>query len=180
MNTRLQRPFGHTFAAMSDAIVIVEYDPEWPYEFQRLRDRAQAALGDVAVAIEHVGSTAVPGLPAKDLIDMVVVVASDDDVTAAIERLEAVGYKARGNLGVEGREAFRWPEGEKRHHLYVSPTSSAELRAQVAFRDRLRSDPAVANEYVALKRELAKRYRDDRLAYTDAKTDFIEATLRMD
>ena len=162
---------------MSDAIVIVEYDPAWPSEFVRLRDRAQAALGDVAIAIEHVGLTAVPGLPAKNLIDMVVVVESDDDVNEASSRLETIGYRARGNLGVEGREAFSWPEGEKRHHLYVSPTTSAELQAQVAFRDRLRSDPAVARAYVALKRELAERHRDDRLAYTEAKTEFIEATL---
>lgn len=162
---------------MSDTIVIVQYDPTWPTEFARLRDRAQAALGDVAVAIEHVGSTSVPGLPAKDLIDMVVVVESDEDVPEAIARLEAIGYRARGNLGVEGREAFAWPEGEKRHHLYVSPTTSGELQAQIAFRDRLRSDPAVAADYVALKRELAARYRDDRPAYTDAKTDFIESTL---
>jgi GrpB-like predicted nucleotidyltransferase (UPF0157 family) len=162
---------------MGDEIDIVEYDPAWPSEFARLRDRARATLGDVAVAIEHVGSTAVPGLPAKDLIDMVVVVESDDDVSEAISRLEAIGYRARGNLGVEGREAFRWPEGEKRHHLYVSPRASTELQAQVAFRDRLRSDPVVARDYVALKRELAARHRDDRLAYTDGKTAFIEAVL---
>lgn len=160
-----------------NTIVVVEYDPAWPAKFARLRDRAQAALGDVAVAIEHVGSTSVPGLPAKDLVDLVVVVESDDDVPEAIARLKAIGYRARGNLGVDGREAFAWPEGEKRHHLYVSPTTSAELRAQVAFRDRLRSDPAVAADYVALKRELAARYRDDRPAYTDGKTDFIESTL---
>ena len=165
---------------MSDAIVIVEYDPAWPSEVVHLCDRAQAALGDVAVVIEHVGSTAVPGLPAKDVIDMVVVVESDDDVNEAISRLEAIGYRARGNLGVEGREAFSWPEGEKRHHLYVSPATSAELQAQVAFRDRLRADPTVAREYVALKRELAARHHDDRSAYTEAKTEFIEATLGLD
>jgi GrpB-like predicted nucleotidyltransferase (UPF0157 family) len=163
---------------MSDAIVIVEYDPRWPSEFIRLRDRAQAALGDVALAIEHVGSTAVPGLPAKDLIDLVVVVRSDGDVDEAISRLEAIGYRARGSLGVEGREAFWWPEGEKRHHLYVSAETSTELMAQVAFRDRLRADPDVARHYVALKRKLAARHRDDRLAYTDGKTQFIEATLQ--
>jgi GrpB-like predicted nucleotidyltransferase (UPF0157 family) len=165
---------------MSDPIVLVEYDPAWPSEFIRLRDRAQAALGDVAAAIEHVGSTAVPGLPAKDVIDMVVVVESEDDVSDAISRLETIGYRARGNLGVEGREAFSWPDGDKRHHLYVSPTTSAELRAQVAFRDRLRSDAALAGDYIVLKRELAERHRDDRLAYTEAKTEFIEAALMMD
>jgi len=120
----------------------------------------------------------VPGLPAKDLIDMVAVVESDGDVQEAISRLEAIGYEARGNLGVEGREAFWWPEGEKRHHLYVSSKTSAELQAQIAFRDRLRADSELAREYVALKRELAARHRDDRNAYTEAKTEFIEAALR--
>ena len=163
---------------MSDEIVIVEYDPAWPAEFVRLRDRAQAALGDVAIAIEHVGSTAVPGLPAKDVIDLVAVIESDDDLPEAISRLEAIGYEARGSLGVEGREAFWWPEGEKRHHLYFSPRTSVELQAQVAFRDLLSSDPAIARDYVELKRELAERFRDDRNAYTEGKTEFIESVLR--
>jgi GrpB-like predicted nucleotidyltransferase (UPF0157 family) len=161
-------------------IVIVEYDPAWTAEFERLKDRAQDALGDVVVAIEHVGSTAVPGLPAKDLVDMVAVIESDDDLPEAIARLEAIGYRARGNLGVEGREAFFWPEGEKRHHLYVSPTTSAELQAQLAFRDLLRSDDALARGYVSLKRELASRHRDDRIAYTEGKTAFIDAALATD
>jgi GrpB-like predicted nucleotidyltransferase (UPF0157 family) len=160
---------------VSDPIVVVEYDPQWPSEFARLRDRAQAAVGEVARSIEHVGSTAVPGLAAKPVIDLVVVVESDDDVPEAIRRLEVVGYVARGDLGVPGREAFSWPEGEVRHHLYVSPETSDELRAQLRFRDRLRTDPVLAREYQALKRDLAERYSDDRPGYTDAKTDFIEA-----
>jgi len=163
---------------MAHEIVIDEYDPAWPGEFVRLRDRAQDALGEVAIGIEHVGSTAVPGLPAKDLIDMVVVIEWEDDLPEAISRLEAIGYEARGSLGVEGREAFWWPEGEKRHHLYVSPKTSAELQAQVAFRDLLLSDPALAQDYVELKRELAERFRDDRSGYTEGKTEFIESALR--
>lgn len=162
---------------MGDEIVIVEYDAAWPAEFGRLSDRAQQALGEVAVGIEHVGSTAVPGLPAKDLVDMVAIIESDDHMPDAIARLEAIGYRARGNLGVEGREVFLWPEGEKRHHLYVSPTTSAELQAQLAFRDLLRTDSALAQEYVALKRELASRHRGDRVAYTEGKTAFIDAAL---
>ena len=162
---------------MADPIVIVDYDPRWPEEFARLRDRAQSAMGELAVSIEHVGSTAVPGLPAKPVIDMVVVIASDDDLPEAIERLEVIGYRARGDLGVPGREAFAWPEGDARHHLYVSPITSDELQAQVRFRDLLVSDPRLAAEYVVLKRELAARYRDDRPSYTDGKTDFIAAAL---
>jgi GrpB-like predicted nucleotidyltransferase (UPF0157 family) len=162
---------------VAEPIVIVDYDPRWPEEFARLRDRAQSAMGELAVSVEHVGSTAVPGLPAKPVIDMVVAIASDDDLPEAIERLEAIGYRARGDLGVPGREAFSWPEGETRHHLYVSPTTSEELRAQVAFRDLLLSDSRLATDYVALKRELAEKYRDDRPSYTDGKNDFIAAAL---
>lgn len=107
---------------MAEPIVIVAYDPAWPDEFERLRARAAAAVGDVAVGVEHVGSTAVPGMPAKPVVDMVVVV-EPPDVQTAIDRLCAIGYVHKGNLGVEGREAFTWPEGERRHHLYVSPAS---------------------------------------------------------
>jgi len=162
---------------MPDPIVIVDYSPAWPLEFERLRDRAAAAVGDIAIAIEHVGSTAVPGLAAKPVIDLVIVV-EPEDVQAAIDRLTAIGYVHQGNLGVEGREAFGVPEGEPRHHLYVSPTDSQELRAQLAFRDRLRADPALATEYESLKRELARRFRDDREGYTDAKTVFVTAASR--
>jgi GrpB-like predicted nucleotidyltransferase (UPF0157 family) len=179
--TNDQRPSpGPTIARVSDPIGIVDYDPRWPSEFARLRDRAQLAVGEVARSIEHVGSTAVPGLAAKPVIDLVVVVESEDDVPEAIRRLETIGYVARGDLGVPGREAFSWPGGEARHHLYVSPESSDELRAQLRFRDRLRADPALAREYEALKRDLAERYRDDRPGYTDAKTGFIEAALLSD
>ena len=162
---------------MPDPIVIVDYSPAWPLEFERLRDRAACAVGDIAIAIEHVGSTAVPGLAAKSVIDLVIVV-EPGDVQAAVDRLTAIGYIHQGNLGVEGREAFGVPEGEPRHHLYVSPTDSQELRAQLAFRDRLRADPALATEYESLKRELARRFRDDRESYTDAKTAFVTAASR--
>ncbi len=162
---------------MADPIVIVDYDPGWPLEFERLRDRVAAAVGDLAVAIEHIGSTAVPGLAAKPVIDLVIVV-EVDGVEGAIERLSTIGYVHRGNLGVEGREAFDAPEGRRRHHLYVSPTDSEELRAQLAFRDRLRESRDLSSEYEALKRDLAAKFRDDRMGYTDAKTDFVTAASR--
>jgi GrpB-like predicted nucleotidyltransferase (UPF0157 family) len=162
---------------VADPIVIVDYDPAWPGEFERLRGRAHAATGELALRIEHVGSTAVPGLAAKPVIDLVVVVAPGD-VSSAVERLQTVGYTPRGNLGVAGREAFSVPPGEARHHLYVCPADSEELRAQLAFRDRLRTDRELAAAYEALKRRLAELHRDDRPAYTEAKTDFVTRASR--
>ena len=101
------------------------------------------------------------------------IVVEPGDVHSAIDRLSAIGYVHRGNLGVEGREAFDVPTGERDHHLYVSPTDSEELRAQLAFRDRLRESPELAARYEELKRELAVRFRNDRTGYTEAKTDFV-------
>jgi GrpB-like predicted nucleotidyltransferase (UPF0157 family) len=162
---------------VTDPIVVVAYDPAWPAEFARLRDRAASCVGDLAVAIEHVGSTAVPGLAAKPVIDLVVVV-EPADVRRTIERLEGIGYTHRGNLGVEGREAFDVPADEERHHLYVSPTDSEKLRAQLVFRDALRTSPELAADYEELKRELAERFGEDRRGYSDAKTDFIAHAVR--
>ncbi len=101
-----------------------------------------------------------------------------EDVMLAVDRLVAVGYVHQGNLGVQGREAFAVPDGERRHHLYVSPTDSEELRAQLAFRDRLRRNRALAAEYEELKRALAMKFRDDRPGYTEAKTEFVVAASR--
>jgi GrpB-like predicted nucleotidyltransferase (UPF0157 family) len=79
----------------------------------------------------------------------------------------------KGDLGVEGREAFGMPSGERRHHLYVCAEDSGELRAQLAFRDRLRNEPELASAYADLKRRLAARHGDDREGYTRAKTEFV-------
>jgi GrpB-like predicted nucleotidyltransferase (UPF0157 family) len=157
-----------------EPIEVVDYDPAWPAEFERLKGRALAALGELAVAVEHVGSSAVPGLAAKPIVDLYAVV---EDVPAAIERLTALGYVHQGDLGIPGREAFDWPRGERRHHLYVCPRDHEGLDEVLRFRDYLREHPEEARAYAELKRELAVRHRDDRDAYGAAKTAFIRARL---
>ncbi len=161
-----------------DPIVVVDYDPEWPALFAALKDRAASALGTLAVRIEHVGSTAVPGLAAKPIIDVDALLRSGNDLPAAIAALEGIGYHHEGDLGIPGREAFRWPAGEPRHHLYVCMPGSEEFRRHVAFRDCLRSHPDLRLAYAELKRRLAVRHREDRDAYTEAKTAFIQGVLR--
>ena len=158
---------------MTDPVEIVDYDPEWPVEFERLAARALAALGPLGVGAEHVGSTAVPGLAAKPVIDLAVVIPSAAGLLAAIAALAAGGYVYEGDRGTPGLEAFLWPVGERRHHLYVCVVGAAELGRMLAFRDRLRADPAEALAYARLKRELALRHRTDRIAYTDAKTAYV-------
>lgn len=87
-------------------VVVEDYDPAWPRDFELLRQRIWPVLGDFALGIEHVGSTSVPGLAAKPIIDMTIVVASRDEVPMAIERLASLGYVHKGNLGIDDREAF--------------------------------------------------------------------------
>jgi GrpB-like predicted nucleotidyltransferase (UPF0157 family) len=164
--------------APPEPVIVVDADPSWPVTFRTIRDRVLSVLGDLAVAVEHVGSTAVPGLAAKPVVDLDVVVPSRADVLAAIDRLARIGYVHQGDLGVAGREAFDRPAGTPPHHLYVCVRDGVEHRRHVVFRDHLRAHPKDAAAYAALKRDAARRCRDDRAAYTDAKTAFVEEILR--
>jgi GrpB-like predicted nucleotidyltransferase (UPF0157 family) len=164
-------------AILVNPVVIVDYDPSWAATFQQLRDRLAATLGQLAVAIEHVGSTAVPGLAAKPIIDLDVVIADRADLLKVIERLRPLGYLREGDLGVAGREAFTTPVGTPPHHLYVCAIGTPSLDRHLALRDALRADPAAAAAYGDLKRTLAVRLGDDRAGYTEAKSAFIDQIL---
>jgi GrpB-like predicted nucleotidyltransferase (UPF0157 family) len=169
-------------------IVLVPYDPSWPDTFAALRAVLAGSLGPVALAIEHVGSTAVPGLAAKPILDIDVVIESNEQLPDAVRRLGGLGYDYQGDLGIAGREAFGrsgddvprdgsgrlWPA----HHLYVCPLGSAELARHLAFRDYLRADPAAAQAYGDLKHDLAQRFGSDRDGYSRAKTAFVEQALQ--
>ena len=160
-----------------EQIVVTEPDPNWAAEFRALARRLRCALGDVAVALEHVGSTAVPGLAAKPIVDLDVVVANRGDVSVAVERLAVLGYEHVGTLGIAGREAFVWPRGEQRHHVFVVVEGSAIHRRHVGLRDCLIAYPDLAALYARHKCRLALEHRDDRGAYTRHKSPVIEAVL---
>lgn len=164
---------------MSDPIVVCDYDPRWPERYEALRARVAAVLGDLAARIDHVGSTSVPGLAAKPTIDIIVMLRSLDDLSVAIERLAAIGYRHEGDLGISGREAFATPPGYATHdhHLYVCHPDRPGYAEQVAFRDFLRAHPDVARAYGDLKRALAIAHRNDRRAYTEAKAEFVKDVL---
>jgi len=159
-------------------VVVVDYDPRWPATFQILRSPLAEALGSLAAAIEHMGSTAVPGLAAKPVIDIDVLLKSASDLPLVIQRLASIGYVHRGDLGVAGREAFYAPPGSPQHHLYVCPPESREYRRHLALRDFLRTHSAEAENYGKLKHSLAARFRNDRIAYNEGKSEFVEALLR--
>ena len=162
---------------MADWIIVEDYDPCWLECFQLLSRRIAEALGSMAAAIEHVGSTAVPNLAAKPIIDIDVVLTTLADLPAAIERLAKIGYIHQGSLGVAGREAFISSVKDVPHHLYVCSAGSKALEDHLAFRDYLRSHPREAKAYADLKRALATKFRDDRSGYVSGKTAFVAEML---
>lgn len=162
---------------MVEPIRVVPYDPGWVDAYQNERAALGAALAPLPVRIEHVGSTSVPGLDAKPILDIQIVMQNADDAIRAITPLVKLGYECRGEATIPGRIYFRRGVPQDRHlHLFTTP-ENIEVKRHLVFRDYLRSHPQAAQEYAALKYELAERYRYDRLAYTDAKTEFVERTL---
>ena len=157
--------------------MVVDYDPNWPRLFEGLRTSVWGAVADIAISIEHVGSTAVPGLAAKPVIDIDVVV-PEEAINVGIDRLAALGYRHKGDLGISRREAFRSPDGSPRHHLYLCPSSSPALANHLAVREYLRSHPSAARAYGELKKRLAVDFAHDGVGYGEAKTDFLVGILQ--
>ena len=158
-------------------VQVVDYDPNWVEQFAQLRDRLSPCVGDIAISIEHVGSTSVPGLAAKPIIDLDIVIPTRQDLAVVILLLAELGYSYQGNLGIEDREAFSSAEDEPPHNLYVCPRDSAGLRNHLALRDHLRANPQDASAYAALKRRLALEFPNDVERYAEGKTDFILSIL---
>lgn len=162
----------------SDPIVVEEYDPRWPSRFLAWRNRLATELGPVAVRIEHIGSTAVPGLAAKPVVDILVAVPDVEDEAAFVPAIERAGVALRSRE--VGHRYFR-PAGHRPRDVQVHVWSSGSEgeRSHLLFRDFLRADRETRDAYAALKRSLAQRYRDDRIAYNEGKTAFIlDATER--
>lgn len=159
-------------------IKVLDYDPNWATWFEQLCAHLRSALGDDA-RIDHVGSTSVPGLAAKPIIDLDVVVPSDGAVRPTIERLESIGYRWRGDLGVVGREAFAPPKESDLppHHLYVVVEDNRAHQDHWLLRDLLRSDPASRDRYGASKRTNAESAERDMDAYVEAKADLVAELL---
>ena len=166
---------------MSDSVVVVDYDPRWPSMFEDEAARLRAAAGPALVELHHVGSTAVPGLAAKPILDMLGGVRTLEDADALVPRIVAAGYVYDRTHEDElpRRRYFvrRGPDGVRTHHLHVVEMGSWFWTQHLAFRDHLRARPDVAARYAALKRELAARFPDDRVAYTSGKSEFIAACL---
>ena len=158
---------------LDQRIALVPYDPSWPARFEEERAAVEAAIEPwLAGQVEHVGSTAVPGLEAKPTIDLLAPVHDLEDARAAIEALAAIGY-----VHAPHRPFMHWlckPSAAVRtHHLALIELTHPEFAARLRFRDRLRAEPELAAEYAALTRRLAVEHPDDREAYTEGKAEFV-------
>jgi GrpB-like predicted nucleotidyltransferase (UPF0157 family)/GNAT superfamily N-acetyltransferase len=161
-----------------EPVSISPYDPEWPARFERERTLLEGAIGAwVSGGIHHVGSTAVPGLEAKPIIDILVGVESLESSRACFEPLAPLGYLHAPYLQDEMHWFCKPHPSRRTHHLHLVPTGSRRFADELAFRDRLRESPDMARSYAELKRDLAVRFRHDREAYTEAKADFVRETL---
>jgi GrpB-like predicted nucleotidyltransferase (UPF0157 family) len=161
-----------------EPIELSEYDRRWPGLFERERTALQGAIGGWASGgIHHVGSTAVPGLEAKPVIDILVGVEGLEVSRACFEPLAGLGYLYAPYRSKEMHWFCKPHPSRRTHHLHLVPTGSDRFADELGFRDRLRADPDTARAYAKLKRELATRFRDDREAYTDAKREFIAGIL---
>ena len=157
-------------------VEIVAYDPGWPAAFEVECERL-APLLPAGVHLHHFGSTAVPSLAAKPVIDMIALVDDLDAPIAALVQSGGYQYPEAFNATLAHRQFLCYPTAAHRtHHLHLVD-EPGELERRLHFRDRLRVDPVLAGEYVALKLALAERYRNDREAYTEAKGDFVKRRL---
>jgi GrpB-like predicted nucleotidyltransferase (UPF0157 family) len=160
-------------------IVVSDYDPQWPEWFETVRRRVWPAVSDIAFRIDHVGSTSVPGLAAKPIIDMDIVVASLDRVRPVIDRLARIGYEWRGDLGVPGREAFQpvRDQGMPPHHLYLVVENNKAHLDHWLLRDLLRQDAGARDQYAGLKRRNVELANSDMDVYVAAKAEFVAGLL---
>ena len=156
-------------------VVVVEYQPQWAELYEREAQAIREVLGERLVAIHHIGSTAVPGLQAKPILDILPVVRDIASVDSCNPAFEALGYECMGEFGIAGRRYFRKGGDQRTHQLHIfGEQSRADILRHLAVRDYLRAHPDAARAYGALKAALAARYPADIEGYCDGKDAFVK------
>ncbi len=158
-------------------VVLHPYTDDWPDLFSAEEARLRAAIGPFVLDIQHVGSTSIPGMPAKPIIDIAIAVRNFEEAAVNIPALADLGYRYRGENGIPRRHFFI--RGEPRtHHIHMVEPDSADWRQLLLFRDRLRADTTLAQDYAALKQKLAGEFSEDRIKYLQGKAAWIGKVLR--
>ena len=168
----------HPKPRSGEPVEIFDYNPEWPALFARERELIYTALEEFALDIQHMGSTSVPNLAAKPIIDILVGVQTLELPPEHVSALGSIGYEYRGQLAANIPEDLYFPKGSPRsHQIHMTVLGGEFWDTHLLFRDYLRANPKTVKEYEILKRRLTAQYPTGRLAYTDAKTDFITGVL---
>lgn len=164
-----------------NSVEVVPYSDEWPAQFEQARAELSAALGDTASSIEHIGSTAVPGMAAKPTIDILVVVDDIADFLARLPAVEALGWDYRAKNTFIGSESHLFlrkvVDGKRTHHLHVVRQGSSEIEEYRLFRDELCANPALAADYEEIKWRLAREHAHERGEYVLEKKDWVGVVL---
>ena len=167
-------------ASRRTIVQLADYDPMWPARFEDARRAIVDSCGCL-VALEHVGSTAVPGLAAKPTLDLMPILARPEDGARIVPAMTGLGYEYRGAFGIPGRHFFtRWLDGDphvEKHNVHAYPVGHTEIARHLVFRDALRADAATRAAYAALKRALAARFPHDVEAYAEAKSAFVDEVI---
>lgn len=160
----------------SGQIQLSPYESQWQTRFLREKDQLQSSIGEYVLDIEHLGSTSIPGMLAKPILDIGIAVAAFEEAVRCIPPMEKLGYTYKGENGIPRRHYF--VKGEPRtHHVHMFEIESQEWRSHLLFRDYLIKNPATAGEYARLKQELAKQFATEGEAYQAGKDGFIKAVL---
>ena len=155
-------------------IKVIEYDQSWPERFKEESNLLREMLGDLAVEVHHIGSTAVPGLAAKPIIDILIEVTDLAALDARNRDMELIGYEPKGEFGIPGRRYFQKGGDSRTHQIHAFAAGDVHVRRHIAFRDYLRSNPGIADEYGVLKKKVAETCGNDIGKYCDGKDAFVK------
>lgn len=169
---------GASRIGLASGIVVLEpYFPGWPRVFEQEKARLEASLGELALDIQHVGSTAIPGLAAKPIIDIAIAVRDWEEASVSVRPMELLGYEYKGELGIARRHYFT--KGSPRtHHIHMVERDSESLLTYILFRDYLIEHREARERYAALKAQLAERFPNHRELYTEGKASFIQGAIQ--
>jgi GrpB-like predicted nucleotidyltransferase (UPF0157 family) len=155
-------------------IEIVPYNPVWPKLFEREAEFLRQTLGDVAEKIHHIGNTAVQGLAAKPVVDIIIEVSSLEKLDTLNDKMKSIGYESKGEFGIPRRRYYQKGGNNRTHHLHAFQSGDSHVARHLVFRDYLRANPETAKEYAQLKSAIAKTCDNDISRYCDGKDEYIK------